>query len=75
MKLHWIITLQFTNGRGVTTWTNDGTHVLRPGETRAEVYGQVFRESVSAASRQFPWARNGAAPVLFFSLEPNDLAA
>jgi hypothetical protein len=76
MELHWIITLQFTAGRAVTTWTSDGTHTLRPGETRAGVYRQVFHGALRAAAEKgFPGARNGGSPVLFFSLEPSQFAA
>jgi hypothetical protein len=75
MQLHWIITLQFTNGRAVSTWTSDGTHTLLPGQTHGDVYRQIRKDTINAASQQFPWARDGSAPVLFFSLEPNQLAA
>lgn len=63
MTFHFIITLAIPGGMA----SYDGTHTPRPGETRMDAY----REICDLARKKA--AFNG--PVVFFSLEPNDLDA
>jgi len=61
MRYHWIITWQAGPGR---YRTQDGTLSFSPGTTRAQVFRQLFDQT----------AGKDDACVLFFSLEPDDLA-
>jgi hypothetical protein len=76
MELHWIITVQLTDGRGgVLTWTRYGVQGTRPGETRGEAYHAIFQNVTDAICEKFPHLQGKQAAVLFFSLEPNHFAA
>lgn len=67
MLYHWILTLQFREHGGYGLRTMDGTIQVREGNTRTAVYANL----VAAA-----YQKTGApGNVLFFSLEPDRLAA
>jgi hypothetical protein len=68
MTYHWIITLQAPGG--MVTGTFHGTVRPAPGATRGSMYRQIYAHAVT----QMPCAA-GSPNVLFFTLEPNDLAA
>lgn len=63
---HWLMTVQTNNGR---QGTNDGIVQVTPGiDTRQSTYTEVLR-----AMRE--WTGTDSITVLFYSLEPNDIAA
>jgi hypothetical protein len=66
---HFIITAAF----GPHRYNWDGTYVTKPGETRVEAYRALIEETKQRAAK-------AGMPVdqfstLFFSFEPNELAA
>ena len=66
MRYHYVITLQFEQRNGVQQLSYEaGVIVPEPGQTRADLFGHLFRGAAS---------RGGGNPVpLFFSLEPDEL--
>ena len=66
MRYHYVITLQGERRDGVQSVTYEhGVITPEPGQTRADLFRQVFRTAA---------ARVGPNPVpLFFSLEPDEL--
>jgi hypothetical protein len=66
---HFIITMAF----GLRHIGFDGTYVLKPAETRAEAYGAILELTKQRATKVgIPTAQ---FVTLFFSFEPNELAA
>lgn len=65
MQLHFIMTVQKPVHNGFQTATFSGTYGTKPGQTRADVYTDLFNQVTNEI---------GARPnVMFFSLEPNTL--
>lgn len=64
---HYVITLQFEACNGIQQVSyGHGTFTPAPGQSRADVFGQIFDKAARAGS--------GVNPVpVFFSLEPDDL--
>jgi len=69
MTYHFIITMVF----GPRQVTIDGAYKVQPGMTRKQVFGEIVEIAKrKAASAELPTDEFG---ILFFSFEPNELAA
>ncbi|MEU3667551.1 hypothetical protein [Streptomyces virginiae] len=66
MRMHWIMTLQWSAADGLHTKTMDGTVEPNPGATRQDIYANAY---------EFASKHMGAkdAAVLSFTLEPDEL--
>lgn len=69
-KYHYVITISYETGHGVSTATVGGGYGAQPGTTRTE----AFNELLAYARKQAGAEASPTTCVLFFSLEPDDMA-
>jgi hypothetical protein len=66
MEFHYVITLSRPVGDGYATATLDGTVIAREGQTRQELFGDIYRHAADHTHLNNP-------NVTFFDLAPNTL--
>jgi hypothetical protein len=71
MTYHFVITLQL----GPSRFSWDGTYEPQPGQSRQDVFRAILEDTRRAAASRGVNVDSGDFSTLFFSLEPNDLAA